>query len=176
MSKEFKKYMSVYMIGWKIFSAISGATMVSFFISMFAGNHVDYFGLLFWIIAFIASLIPWFISLRFFRNLENDIRAYQIEADFRKAIPKFNDNIRLGNQWLFISNRSKLITFSNITRIYPYVKKSDGFVSERGLKYVDTKGHHHKLCKMGPRNDPAQEIIEIISIIQSKNPSVKIGR
>ena len=87
MSKEFKKYMSVYMIGWKIFSAISGATMVSFFISMFAGNHVDYFGLLFWIIAFIASLIPWFISLRFFRNLENDILAYQIEADLRKAIP-----------------------------------------------------------------------------------------
>lgn len=175
MSREFKKYMSVYIIGWKIFTAIAGVSLVTFCISMFAGNDADYFGLLYLTVAFIASLIPWFISLRFFRSIENNIQADQIEADFRKAIPKRNDNIRFGKRWIFIKSRSKLFSYSDITQIYQYVRKANGFEEERGLKFIDTKGHRHKLCKLALRNKSEQEMREIISIILSENPDVKIG-
>ena len=101
MSKEFKKYMSVYLIGWKIFTAIAGISLVAFCITVFAGKDVDPFRLLYFTGAFWASLIPWFISLRFFRSIESNIQADQIEAAFRKAIPKRNDNIRFGKRWIF---------------------------------------------------------------------------
>ncbi|MBO5891605.1 MAG: hypothetical protein J6Q30_02690 [Oscillospiraceae bacterium] len=175
MSKEFKKYMSVYIIGWKIFTAITSALIVAFYIAMFAGNDVDYIRLLYLFIALIASLIPWFISLHFFKSIENNIRSDQIEADFRKAIPKRNDNIRFGKRWIFIKSRSKLFSYSDITQIYQYVRKSHGFEEERGLKFIDTAGRHHKLCKLALRNKSEQEMYEIISIILSENPGIKIG-
>ena len=175
MSKEFKKYATSYGVGWITLTVLMSIMIVVFFISWAMGNDVKFGGLVVFIVLLLCSLIPLLVSSRFFKKLETDASVEQIEADFQKAVPMRKDTIRFGEKWIYLKRKSKLLSYGDITRVYQYIHRTNGFEDERALKYVNTAGKHRRLCKLELRNKSEQELVQIITLILSKNPDVKVG-
>lgn len=175
MNKELKKFMSAYKFGWKILTFVMIALIIAFVVSAIAGNKVNYVGLLIFVLILLLSLIPQYCSKKFHENLANDILINRIETDFQNAIPMRKDHVRFGDEWVFIKGKELLLKYEDIHQVYQYIHRTNFIENERALKYVNSKGKHRVLCKLALRGKSDEELKQMISIIYSKNPNVKIG-
>ena len=180
INKDLKKYLSVYSLGWQIATiCVCAMTVMSsvfaFIINPAAGRDVDYTFFIFYAIGIAVCLVPLFSSMIFFKKLTNNAEFEKIEEDFGKAVPKRKDSIRLGEKWVFIKSRGKILPYSEIKQVYQYIHKTNFAEDKRALKYVDLKGRHHILCGLELNDKSNPEMMDIMRVLISHNPTIKIG-
>ena len=176
MSKDFKKYMTMYGPLWFSITLVVSILLVASIIFMIIYNDIGNFipQLIMFVIALI-SLIPLVRSKRFFDRIEQDLCLPNIETEFINAISMRKDSVRFGENYIFIKHSGKLLKYSEITQVYQYIHKTNFVEDERALKYVNVKGKHCKMCKLELREKSNEELQEMLCIIMSKNPYIKIG-
>lgn len=174
MKTPFKKFVSAYSFRWLILPVVTAILIVAFIISAIAGNDVQYVGLIIFIALFAVGLIPLIKSKKFYADIESKGMLPYIEADFEKAFPVRN-NIYLGNNWIYVKGKERLLSYADITQVYQYIHKTNFVENERALKYVDKNGKHRVLCKIDLRGKSDEDVRKIVSFILSKNPNIKIG-
>ena len=175
MNDQLRKFMSAYKFWWKVLSVSMIALCVIFVISAIAGNNVQYGGLVVFLVVLGLSFLPQYKSKKFYTDMKTRGVLLQVEADFDRAISVLKNNVRLGNNWIFVKGKERLLDYEDITQIYQYIHKTNFVENERAIKYVDKKGKHRVLCKLALRGKSDEEVLKIIGIILSKNPNVKIG-
>ncbi len=175
MNEKMKKFMSAYKFWWLVLTIFMAALSVIFVISAMAGNDVEYVGLIVLLVILGLSLLPWYKSKKFYADIETSGSLPKIEADFDGAVPVLKNKVRLGNSWIFVKGKERLLGYEDITQVYQYIHRTNFIENERALKYVDKKGKHRVLCKLELRGKSDEEVHKIVLFILSKNPNVKIG-
>ncbi|MBQ9762487.1 MAG: hypothetical protein IJV82_05345 [Oscillospiraceae bacterium] len=174
MKPEFKKYLSGHRFWWRVLTVFMAVLCVVFVICAIAGRDVQYTGLVCFAGILGASLIPQFLFAKYLKKLESDSRFPQIQEDFARSFPMFNDTLRFGNTWIFRKGK-KILTYADIRQVYQHIQKTNFIESERRLVYVNRNGKIDTLCNLQLRGKSDEELMKAIALIHSKNPGVKIG-
>lgn len=176
MSKEFKQYVSGGTVRWLILPCMMSCLLIVLIIRMITGNDVGYAGFFVFGGILLASLIPIWNHKKFFEELAKETELCQrIEEDFSKSVPMMKNRIRFGETWIYKKNSTKLLKYNEIIQVYQYIHKTNFVENERALMYVDLKGKQRKLCNLLLHDKSRDDMMKMISIIHTKNPSVKIG-
>ena len=176
MSEELKKYAFPPPIGWFISTVIFGGLLILFIISAIAGNDVELFGAFVFIGGLVISILFALNNLnRTKKILEDESLCLRLDMDFAKATPMRRDRVRFGDEWIFIKGNRMPVRYEEITRVYQYIHRTNFIENERALKYVDSKGKHKKLCNLELRDKSKDEMLKMVEIICTKNPSVQLG-
>ena len=176
MDKEFKKYISGFGPGWMIVTIIFTGLFAASIISQTVRNGFENIvPPLFVLIVPLISLIRLLLDKKFLDNLVADPSYPAIEAEFKCAKSMIKDRVRLGENYIFTKHSGKLLKYSEISKVYQYIHKTNFAEDERALKYINTNGKHRKLCKLDLRGKSDAELQVVVSIIMSKNPNVTIG-
>ena len=175
MSTEFKKYMNSYSHGWIIATIVVSSFAILFAVVAVVNRFPVTASLIFLVIGIPITLIPIFISYRFFERLANEEDVDLIENDFANAYPMRNDTIRFGERWIFCKNSARLIRYEEIKQVYQYIHKTNFLEDMRAVKIADINGKHRIICKLELRGASDEELKQIMMIIYQKNPRVKLG-
>lgn len=175
MKKEIKNFLSANYVWWVILTALLAVLSIVFIVSAIKGNDVEPMGAVVFFGGLALSLIPHFNNKKFYDNIEKEGLAPQIEVDFQNAVPKRKGRVRLGDKWIFVKGKERLLQYGDICQVYQSIHKKNFVENRRCLKYKDTKGRTHVLCKLELRGKSDAEMIEIFIAIRTKNPNVKIG-
>ena len=173
MSDRFLKYTRIYGWGWKLLGIITAAYLIVFFAFAFSGADVKYEALPVLVIIILGSLIPAWRQKKFREGLE-DIKD-ELQQDFDNAVDFRGGKLKLGNRWMYIKGKSRIIPYSEVTQVYQHVTRTYFIETERELKYVDSKGRKRTLCKLELRGKSDAEVKHIVGIMWVHNNSIKIG-
>lgn len=124
-----------------------------------------------------------FLILQRFQNraakayLEEIERSGQLDIlaeDFANTQSFFDGKLKLGNTYLFASNKMPC-SYRQIGWVYEEVHKRDNVETVRKLTIKDTEGKFLTSCML-PRNGKAdQEVRNVMARIKLKNPAVVLG-
>ena len=164
--------MSIFFIGAAFHEILSGRSIFAFFLALFIG--------LLFVAAVFVPLIDYREMINFLKN--NNIYAEAV-FDFSSAIPFLNDRIRLGNRYIFGRNFCVVLRYSDIHRIYQYVRRVHLTERNRELHAVDNSGKVWSLCKLKVHSEflpmknkiSDKELIEVLSFMLYKNRKIVIG-
>ena len=175
MSKELKKYLTAGVGGWWVLTGFSGALVVIYLISLAMGNDVDPAGLVVFLIMLAVSLIPQLVTMGKMKKLAEDPNLPAMEQDFRMAQPLRKGKVRFGRYWIFVKSRRAPVMYAEIRQVYQFIQRTNFIESARTLRYVDTKGRTKDLCKLDLRGKSDEEVRQMVQLILTKNPNVKVG-
>ena len=175
MKQEFKKYMTSYRGAWKVMSYIAVALMVALAASGILGADIEPLGFVVFAAWLAVCLIPLWKSTRFFRKLEADGVADQVQADFAKSMPMRKDHVRFGERWVFTKGSVRLRQYSEIWQVYQQIHRTNFVEDRRELRCVDVNGKDSCLCKLELRGASDEEVRKMAAMIYAKNPNVKFG-
>ncbi len=173
MSKEFKKYMTRYHIGWMILSALLGGLLLTFVGFLIFSEGAKLRGLLVFGGLLLLSLIPLWRSKRFFEQLAEDAMAYRIQEDFEKAESMNKDRVRFGEKWIFPKHKSKIVAYEDLKQVFVFVHIVNWVEKSRSLEYIDEKGKEQTLCALELKQKSSAEVQRMLRKIKSHNPKVK---
>ena len=175
MSKELKKYLTAGVGGWWVLTGAAGALTVIYLVSLAAGNDVDPMGLGVFLIILALSLIPQLVTMGKMKKLAEDPNLPAMEQDFRMAQPMRKGKVLFGRNWIFVKGRKTPVLCGDIRQVYQFIQKTNFIESARTLRYVDTKGRTRDLCSLDLRGKSDEEVRQMVQLILTKNPNVKVG-
>ena len=174
MNNDFLKFTRIYGWGWMLLGILGAALFITFIVFAVCGADVEYAGGLTVFPAMVLiSLIPAFKQKRF-RNGLSDIMP-EVQQDFAGAVSFRKGKLRMGNRWIYVKGKSRLLNYGNIVQVYQRVTRTYFIESERNLLCVDARGRKHKLCYLELRGKSDEEVMQIVSFILRHNPNVKVG-
>lgn len=126
------------------------------------------------VILFVAAVTGSAGDRKFFDSIENSPRRSVILADFAAAKPCANDEIRLGEHYIFTRKQTRLIAYEDIRRLQ-YFEHHDADTSrtEAGIAIALAGGGSRTLCSLYGEA-PRMQAEEIYRSVLSKNPNVEI--
>ncbi len=104
-------------------------------------------------------------------------------SDFSTAASFSNDSIRLGNKFVFGKKCCTVLRYTDICRVYQYIRKVNFIERNRWLKAVDKDGETWTLCKLdihlplNTKNNTIadKQLLDILNFLLYKNNSIAIG-
>ena len=99
----------------------------------------------------------------------------QVLADFNGGRKMIKDSLILGHTYLIGKGQGNVVRYNEIRQIYQHVTRRNFIESSRKLVYVGPDGKPHDLVDLPLRDKAKDEVIQIMVIVQSKNPNVKLG-
>ena len=134
--------MSIFFAGAAFREILSGGSIFAFLLALFIG-------LLFGLAVFVPLL-----DYREMINFLKDNNIYtEAVIDFSSALPFLNDHIRLGSKYVFGRNFCAVLRYTDIHRIYQYVRSLNLTERNRELHAVDNSGKIWSLCKLNKGKD-----------------------
>ena len=108
-----------------------------------------------------------------------DIAVY----DFYFAQPFLDDRIRLGKKCIYGRSCCTIMRYTDITKIYQYVHKTNYIEDRRELRVVDGEGkvwklcvlEHHRLFQRQKNELLDEELSEVINVMLRKNRWIHVG-
>ena len=85
-----------------------------------------------------------------------------------------NNNVRVGESYIFGKKSGKLIKYSDIDCAHHFVRKNNYYKVNRFIEIFTFDGSRIKLCKVSGTDDNVSCCDEIINTITQKNPNVKM--
>lgn len=175
--KEFKSYMSINRVAMLFFSILIPAVYAVILIAEF--DDMDTTTLLLSLICVImfeaAPLLILISSIRFFKKLEKDSSFASLVEEFHRAVPMQNDQARFGETHIFTKKSLSIVKYSDITRVYQYIHKTNFVEDQRALKCTDVNKKEIVLCKLKLKDKSDAELQKMVAFILQKNPKIKIG-
>lgn len=175
MSKELKKFLKLDAYLWLIIPAVGCLLMIASTISMLVRGNFEVVAPLILIVISALGTIPFFVRISTLKKLEENPLLPQMETDFRSAFPMRKDTVRFGQYWIFSRSSKKVINYSDITRVYQNIHKTNFIEDSRSIMFVDQNGKPRELCKLELRGKSDEEVKQIFMIILQKNPNVALG-
>lgn len=176
MSEELKNYMFYKPIGWIISTVVFACLLIAFIICAIIGTGVKPIGAVVFSLGLLASIIFWILNRKRVEKAQENLSLCQhMDADFRVAIPLKNGHIKFGEEWIFVKGLGRFIRYDEIRQVYQYIHKTNGVEDKRALKYIDAHGKKRMLCKLKLHGESGDELLQMVSIICQKNPSVRVG-
>ena len=111
----------------------------------------------------------------YIRQLTDSGEIDQVLADFNGGRRMLKDSLILGNTYLIGKKQGTVVRYSEIRQLYQHITKRNFVESSRKLVYVSADGKVHDLVDLPLRDKAKDEVIQIMVIVQSKNPNVKLG-
>ena len=111
---------------------------------------------------------------KFFDSIKNSDEKDAILSDFATAKPCANDEIRMGEVYIFSKKQTRLLSYKDIVWLKYY--ETDDYQTNKtkpAISYLLSNGENYTLCDLygvGAKMQ-AQEIFEIAV---SRNPSIEI--
>ena len=113
---------------------------------------------------------------KYYGNLEQNGQLPALEEDFAAAESVLKGKIRLGRDHLYLRHEGRAVPYGDVLQAYQKVTKTYGVETDRDLMLL-LRGHRFAASagKLKTRGKSDEEMIRIVSFLQSKNPSLKIG-
>ena len=108
-------------------------------------------------------------------QLETSGKLDRVITEFYSGTVMCEGNLRMGETYVFGRKSGVCPTYGQITQIYQYIHKTNGFENYRALKIVTDDKKVHELCKIRLKGKADAEVQQIVGMILSKNPSVHVG-
>lgn len=116
------------------------------------------------------------------KGLDQQITRLQASGELSAVLEDFSaskqmvqDKIRIGNKYLFGKGQGQVVRYRDIQQLYQYVFKQNGAEGSRQLRYIGTDGKMHTLCELLPGDKSKDDVVQIMTIVKSKNPAVQLG-
>lgn len=94
--------------------------------------------------------------------------------DFSTGKSMHHDAIRLGEHYIFRRYLGVPLEYDQITRMYEYIKTSDGQVVSRTIECITADDAKYVMCDLG-RSASDTAAMEVMSAIRDCNPAIVIG-
>ena len=123
---------------------------------------------------FVGAFSSTSIENKYFKAIENSSNKDTIISDFEKAVSYADDNIRMGEYYIFKKKYPEFYPYKNITELH-YFEHHDIETAriEPGIAIVMTSGKSLTLCDLYCDN-PQMQAQEIFEKVLSINPDVLI--
>lgn len=108
-------------------------------------------------------------------QLESSGALERVLADFASAKSYFKDSLRVGNYYLYGKNHGRMVPYGDIKQVYQHVQRTYFVESARNLTYVGPDGKARALCKLPLRDKGKEELLQVLAVMLSKNPNIKVG-
>ena len=155
---------------------VSASVGVAALAGFFSGENV-YLCLL---ILCIGLLLMW-LAISPFRDYRKMMKFFtdggiyhEATADFLSAQSFMNDNMRMGNKYIFSRRLCTVIRYGDIRRLYQSGYEANGAERARELKAVDISGQNWHLCVLTPDTDNQPGLKEAVDFMLSKNSRIVI--
>ncbi len=134
--------------------------------------------LMLFIITFMLSILGMTKRVKLHKQLRELSRAGEMAKvinDFEHARSMYDGKIVMGNFYTFGKRCSAVVKYEYIVRVYEYVHYTNYIRDGRQIKAKLRNGKEVELCILKVRKKRFDEEMQIIKIIQERNPSVQIG-
>ena len=109
------------------------------------------------------------------KQFESNGEMVTILSDFRNGTRAFDDKLIAGQVWLIGKKTGTIIKYSDITRMYQTVHKTNYVEDGRSVTAVTKDGKTHELCKLKLRGKSNDELNNFFAYINSRNPEIHFG-
>lgn len=99
----------------------------------------------------------------------------RVLQDFAAGQSVFDDNLRVGNYYLFGKKHGGVVRYGEIKQIYQHIQRTYFIETARSLQFVDVNGKTRVLCKLPLWDKAKTQVLQVMAFVQSKNPTVKLG-
>lgn len=109
------------------------------------------------------------------QELESSGRLEGVLREFAGGKQFFKDKLRLGPTYILGKKSGKILTHSQVRKVYQHVHKTN-FVEDRREIRVETQdGKVIIVCQIPLKGKGDQELVQAISIMKTMNPGLQIG-
>lgn len=173
--KDFKDYISGLTTTRRVLAVIVALLVIPIMASVAKDDAeliLIWFGLT--LIIELIILFPLYKDIRFFKNADNATLA-TLAAELHQAVPMRDDDVRFGATHIFTKHSARVVKYSDITRVYQYIHKTNFVEDQRALKCTDVNKKEIVLCKLELKDKSDEELQKMVAFILQKNPKIKIG-
>ncbi len=125
-------------------------------------------------VLFIGAFTASATDKKFFDDIQNSTRKDEILADFAAAVPYANDEIRMGEYYIFTKKLTSLINYEDIISLrYFEHHDMETHNTEAGIAVSLKKGAGRTLCNLYG-DDTQMQAEKIYNAVLSRNASVEI--
>lgn len=111
---------------------------------------------------------------KYWSELEASGKRDFVLTDFGTSKSMHHDSIRLGEHYVFRRYLGVPLEYDQITRMYEYIKTSDGQVVSHSIECITVDDKKYVLCDLG-RSASGAAAMEVMSAIRTHNPAIVIG-
>ena len=112
---------------------------------------------------------------RYITALEQSGKLRLILQDFSQAHSMVNDGIRFGHKLLYSKGAGRVMSYSEIVRVYQYIHRTNFVEDRRELRCTTRDGKTLTLCRLKTRGKSDGDVRLAVMMIHQKNPSIQIG-
>lgn len=111
----------------------------------------------------------------YIQNAETSGEMGMILGDFSQSYSMVKDNIRIGRRYIFGKKQGRPVKYSEITKVYQSIHKTNFVEDSRQLNAVLSDGETRTLCNLMIRGKSDEDLARIMGFIQHQNPGVHLG-
>ena len=127
----------------------------------------------------IGWLLKWYFGFnrasKCINELISDGSITSVLSDFQNGKHCLNDNIIVGENYLIGKKSSCVLSYSEITRLYQFVHKTNFVEDQRKLQAVTTSGKTYSLARLELKGRSNEELNTLLVEILSRNAAIKVG-
>ena len=157
---------------------LAGVCIVFAFISLCQPNitiGVFFVCLIIGIAVLLFALRTWMKHDQYMQAVEQSGNMMWILQDFAHAGSLARGELRFGQYYLYAKGHGTFLSYSEITKVYQFVHKTNFIEDMRQLKYVDREGKEKVLCRLKTRGKSDADVRMAVTLLYRKNPNIRIG-
>ena len=108
-------------------------------------------------------------------ELEASGRLDSVLREFGSGKQFFKDKLRLGPTYILGKRSGKILTHSQVRKVYQYVHKTNFAEDLREMRVETDDGKVTDVCKIPLKGKGDQELVQAIAIMKTMNPGIHIG-
>lgn len=99
----------------------------------------------------------------------------ELLTDFCNGVSLSGDSIRLGEKYIITKGRSVPLKYTDITRVYGRIHRTNFVMDRYDIIAVDNKNKVNIICNLMEQENSKEIMAKVMFIIQTNNPDVKLG-
>lgn len=107
-----------------------------------------------------------------FSRLEKDGQLEGVLADFQSARCFVNDQIRMGERYIYVRGKKKLLSYDQVCGLRQVIETVMGKGQDRKLVYRTPSGKERRLCKLDMFGKSDGDVLRIRSIVNIKRGDI----
>ena len=111
----------------------------------------------------------------YIRSLEESGYMMQILQDYAQANSVMHNQLRFGNYHLYAKGQGKLLTYTEIVRVYQHIHKTNFVEDRRELRFLDRDGKEGTLCGLQLKGRSDADLRQVVGMLLQRNPSLQVG-
>ena len=111
----------------------------------------------------------------YIQEIESSGELYLLLADFSHSYSMVDDNVRIGEKYIFGKKAGRPASYNDISKVYQSVHKTNFVEDRRHLEAVLTNGKICTLCNLKTGGESDEDVSKIMGYIRYKNTSVHLG-